>query len=1153
MKKLMMALVLMPMMAVASLTDGLIAYYPFDGNANDASGSGNHGTTHGVTLTTDRFGNANKAYRFDGNAYIEVPDSDSLHNIAKAVSISAWVNATEGYLGGGVTPGSGYISVACKGYANRQYAMQIDNCDDWIFTLKDSEMIKCGSTSGYSIGVWQHVALIWDGATIKTYVNGILAGEKTFKSVLSKNDEPLYIGMDPGDTGAFGEVSSQTEYLIGALDDLRIYNRALSAAEVKALYDGSTVTPTGKQGLSISYYDAGDLTSLRSFGIESATYEDAVNYFENKTPSLVSNTSGIGECLDFGNTDGTCRFHGKYADYATNYFWVFLKGSIVLAETGLYEFGFDCDDSCVIYIDGQKVVGSSNNYDSGYFCQESASVRLSAGIHVVAIVYGENWSDQGLTVYMKRPSESNKSPIPQSILYDGTTVTPPTYYTVTFNANGGSVSPTSRSVASGAAVGTLPTPTRSGYTFAGWWTAASGGSQVSASTKVYGNKTYYAHWTKGSGYTVTFDARGGSLGSANKTRTVASGSAVGELPTPTHASVEGSENTWDYKFLGWYTAPNQGIQIKSGTIVQSDVTYYACYEITCHGYVPIAIESLSRSNGGRYSIMIDAGGGDGYPKVIDSSPAYAKYELPQCPYTRKGYVFAGWSMSDLCYYVGGDIYSWMCQSRDKATIGRGYRGIYAAGTDVEICGVTALVAHWRKGNSVRLTVKPNSTKYGTASGGGKYGAGAKATLKAKAKKGYAFAGWFKDKSCKTALNPKGYDNRNPTVKYTVPAGDTTVYAKFISKKTAKKSLKFSSATKKLAKTPKKVQSGKSFSLSLGISSATITKVTAKGLPPGIYIDSTTGKISGTPTKAGTYTVTITVKDAAGNKITQKIKIKVYKPAVPDKIVGTYYGYTGSGGGTRKVTVTVAASGKVSVKIGPSATDGSRSYTEKLKRDKNGNYVLKGKYIYYYGHKKKTKLSGGKYRYTVINIDPLASWTNDSLNGSYEIYDPKAKYWYWDESDNWKKKWAKGKVIFGVSFSARKNAAVTNDKAKRVAAKLAGLGTQVLYVDPYSYNGSQFSLTTQDGSGESYERVYVKADKKGKMTLSGTIGGTDVSGTAYFNYGLDTYYYNAGTPYTAEARIVCDKYVINVGYSYIWPDIDHSVPILGGGTAYMRTK
>jgi hypothetical protein len=60
--------------ATAGLSDGLIAYYPFNGNANDESGNGHHGTVYGATLTQDRCGNADSAYSFDGNDRIDVPD-----------------------------------------------------------------------------------------------------------------------------------------------------------------------------------------------------------------------------------------------------------------------------------------------------------------------------------------------------------------------------------------------------------------------------------------------------------------------------------------------------------------------------------------------------------------------------------------------------------------------------------------------------------------------------------------------------------------------------------------------------------------------------------------------------------------------------------------------------------------------------------------------------------------------------------------------------------------------------------------------------------------------------------------------------------------------------------------------------------------------
>ena len=200
--------------------------------------------------------------------------------------------------------------------------------------------------------------------------------------------------------------------------------------------------------------------------------------------------------------------------------------------------------------------------------------------------------------------------------------------------------------------------------------------------------------------------------------------------------------------------------------------------------------------------------------------------------------------------------------------------IYVASSVFSQCADDLTILYWGYDYDSSIVVKSNSTKYGTVSGSGTYQIGETITLKARAKSGYAFAGWYEDNAYTRALNPNGYDNRNPTTSYIVPSGDTTVYAKFVSKKAAKKSLKFSSATKKLAKTPKKATMGKSFSLKLGISSATLIKVTAKGLPRGLSIDKNTGKIKGKPTRSGKYTTTVTAKDAAGNVISQKVKITV---------------------------------------------------------------------------------------------------------------------------------------------------------------------------------------------------------------------------------------------------------------------------------------
>ena len=152
--------------------------------------------------------------------------------------------------------------------------------------------------------------------------------------------------------------------------------------------------------------------------------------------------------------------------------------------------------------------------------------------------------------------------------------TTPKYYTLTYNANGGSVSPASKSLMNGVPYGTLPTPTRSGYTFDGWYTKASGGTKVSSSTKINGNTTIYAHWTKNGGsgtnptnptyYTLTYNPNGGTVNPTSKT--IAKGTAYGTLPTPTRAG---------YTFNGWYTKASGGTKVSASTKISGNTTIYA--------------------------------------------------------------------------------------------------------------------------------------------------------------------------------------------------------------------------------------------------------------------------------------------------------------------------------------------------------------------------------------------------------------------------------------------------------------------------------------------------------------------------------------------------------------------------------------------------
>ena len=145
-------------------------------------------------------------------------------------------------------------------------------------------------------------------------------------------------------------------------------------------------------------------------------------------------------------------------------------------------------------------------------------------------------------------------------------------YLVTFDPNGGKVSRESTAVTIGKPYGTLPTPNRTGYSFAGWYTEKTGGTKVTETTTVGKDPPtrLYAHWTANK-YLVYFDANGGEFitagGGSVKTKqsTVTYGSKYNSMPTPTR--------TGGYNFAGWYTEPTGGTKITSDTTVTTAKTH----------------------------------------------------------------------------------------------------------------------------------------------------------------------------------------------------------------------------------------------------------------------------------------------------------------------------------------------------------------------------------------------------------------------------------------------------------------------------------------------------------------------------------------------------------------------------------------------------
>jgi hypothetical protein len=211
-------------------TQGLIAFYPFNGNANDASGNGLNGTMMtGAVLTADRFGNPDKACDVN-SGYVEVADNDDLD--VESFTISIWFKLENVYHAFNCLVGKDYSTAFAIGISSGGSG----ECPAPVGTLRpirlyvgaemnhftDSDIV-CGSDS------WVHGVTTFDNLTgaIQLYINGTLVQSGTLTAgSIGNNTYPLGIGRD----------GRWSDKFTGSVDDVRIYNRVLSANEIALLY-----------------------------------------------------------------------------------------------------------------------------------------------------------------------------------------------------------------------------------------------------------------------------------------------------------------------------------------------------------------------------------------------------------------------------------------------------------------------------------------------------------------------------------------------------------------------------------------------------------------------------------------------------------------------------------------------------------------------------------------------------------------------------------------------------------------------------------------------------------------------------------------------------------------------------------------------------
>jgi hypothetical protein len=219
-----------------------VAYYPFNGNADDESGNGNTGVPINTTLTSDRFGMPGKGMYFNGtDAYILVANSPSIANVPN-LTVSAWVQPDSWQ-----TDSSYGVDIASKiGDDGTTFS--------WNLSIVPTGELRPHGFVGFwnyfdcssviQKGSWYHVAMVYDGAHLTGFVNGQADGAIPLSGFIAAADCPLRIG-------AYSPVLAGNHlWFSGKIDDVRIYNRALSDQEVQELYAYESTFPF--QNLSIS-------------------------------------------------------------------------------------------------------------------------------------------------------------------------------------------------------------------------------------------------------------------------------------------------------------------------------------------------------------------------------------------------------------------------------------------------------------------------------------------------------------------------------------------------------------------------------------------------------------------------------------------------------------------------------------------------------------------------------------------------------------------------------------------------------------------------------------------------------------------------------------------------------------------------------------
>lgn len=229
----------------------IVAEYDFNGSAKDKTSFANHAAVHGANLTQDRFGIANRAFLFDGvSSSVTAPNAAQLNT--PTTTVSFWVRVDE-------LPDQGEAFLLSFGGWQERWKISLPSHGKPVWTTNHTNGISdmdSGDANFLQVDRWTHVVAVHDGTKDYIYIDGALAAEKDVAGDLNNSTYPLGIGYNPIDNA---------NYFNGAIDDVRIYDGALDAAAVAALFAEQSTEPSIPDGIVASYLFDGDLRDASGY------------------------------------------------------------------------------------------------------------------------------------------------------------------------------------------------------------------------------------------------------------------------------------------------------------------------------------------------------------------------------------------------------------------------------------------------------------------------------------------------------------------------------------------------------------------------------------------------------------------------------------------------------------------------------------------------------------------------------------------------------------------------------------------------------------------------------------------------------------------------------------------------------------------------